>query len=476
MCLPLALESLKHSLSASTLSLWLLSGCAEPVGNQLEQVQQSGELQVVTRNTPSTYYIGQDGAAGFEYDLAQRFAEHLEVELVMRPVSTLDELFTLVEAEEVHLAAAGLTITPERETMLSFAQPYHWIEEHVVYRVNAYLPTRPLDLNKGHLEIVANSSHHQRLSQLSEQYPSLNWIENTELDSIELFELVREEIIDFTIADSNELALHRQFYPELAVAFDLGDPQPLAWAFKQQPDTSLRDAANQFLQQMELSGDLQALLEYHYGHLQRFNYVDNRAFLRHVKRRLPRYQGLFKQEASQDWSWQLLAAVAYQESHWDADARSPTGVRGLMMLTRNTAKDMGVSNRLDPAQSVYGGAKYLRQLLKRFADIPMPDRLWFSLAAYNVGYGHVRDAQGIASSLGQDASRWTHVKDTLPLLRRPTWYQRTRYGYARGNEPVQYVDNIRRYYGVLQWLTEEPGPPPPSSATPLPTLNSDSSL
>ena len=146
------------------------------------------------------------------------------------------------------------------------------------------------------------------------------------------------------------------------------------------------------------------------------------------------------------------------------------------MLTRNTAKDMGVSNRLDPAQSVYGGAKYLRQLLKRFADIPMPDRLWFSLAAYNVGYGHVRDAQGIASSLGQDASRWTHVKDTLPLLRRPTWYQRTRHGYARGNEPVQYVDNIRRYYGVLQWLTEEPGPPPPSSATPLPTLNSDSSL
>jgi len=475
MCLPFVLESLKQALSVSTLSVWLLSGCAEEPNTHLQQIKHDGVLKVVTRNTPSTYYIGRDGPAGFEYDLAQLFAEYLGVELDIQPVRTLDELFTLVDAGEVDLAAAGLTHTTEREAKYDFGPHYHWVSEQIVFRVNAYRPSRISDLNKGHLEVIANSSHSAHLQQLTSKHPSLNWIENNELDSVELLELVREEIIDFTIADSNELALHRQYYPELSVAFKLGEPEPLAWAFKQSEDLSLQESAKAFFQQLELNGDLQALLEYHYGHLQRFNYVDNRAFLRHVKQRLPRYQALFEQAANTPWDWRLLAAISYQESHWNPKARSPTGVRGLMMLTLRTAKDLGIKNRLDPKQSIQGGAQYLQQLAARFEHIPLPDRLWFALASYNVGYGHVLDAQKIAASLGQDPDRWTHVKDTLPLLRRPTWYRKTRYGYARGNEPVLYVDNIRRYYGVLQWLTEEPGPPPPEPIQP-PKLDSASSL
>ena len=154
--------------------------------------------------------------------------------------------------------------------------------------------------------------------------------------------------------------------------------------------------------------------------------------------------------------WRLLAAIGYQESHWNPRARSPTGVRGIMMLTLNTAKHIGVKNRLDAEQSIMGGAKYFKIVLKRIpARIPEPDRTWFALASYNIGWGHVEDARILTERQGADPDRWVDVKERLPLLRQRKYYKQTRYGYARGNEPVQYVDNIRRYYETLQWISDE---------------------
>jgi membrane-bound lytic murein transglycosylase F len=151
----------------------------------------------------------------------------------------------------------------------------------------------------------------------------------------------------------------------------------------------------------------------------------------------------------------LLAAIGYQESHWDPAAISPTGVRGLMMLTRNTASVLGVEDRIDPAQSIPGGAKYLEQLKARLpSSIKEPDRTWFALASYNVGYGHVQDARAITEQMGKEPDLWAHVKDNLPLLAQHSWYSNTRHGYARGWEPVMYVENIRNYYDILVWLTE----------------------
>ena len=148
--------------------------------------------------------------------------------------------------------------------------------------------------------------------------------------------------------------------------------------------------------------------------------------------------------------------MSYQESHWNPRAVSPTGVRGLMMITLTTAKQLGVKNRMDPEQSINGGAKYFQKVFKRIpSEIPEPDRTWFTLAAYNIGWGHVEDARKITLTQGGDADRWVDVKERLPLLRQRKYYKSTRYGYARGDEPVQYVDNIRRYYETLVWMTEE---------------------
>jgi len=209
------------------------------------------------------------------------------------------------------------------------------------------------------------------------------------------------------------------------------------------------------------------LLERHYGHVSDFDYVGTRTYMRHIEQRLPEYRPHFEEAvADKDIDWRLLAAVAYQESHWNPKAVSPTGVRGMMMLTRTTANDLGVDRRTDPRQSIDGGSRYLKYLLDRIPErIQGRDRLWLALAAYNIGYGHMEDARIITQQRGGDPDKWMDVKESLPLLHKRKWYSKTKNGYARGNEAVRYVENIRSYYDILVWMIErnEPKPAPPAT-------------
>ncbi|RRQ21058.1 membrane-bound lytic murein transglycosylase MltF [Thiohalobacter thiocyanaticus] len=303
----------------------------------------------------------------------------------------------------------------------------------------------------------------------------MSWRANRELDSEALLHLVWEQVIDYTIADSNEIAINQRFYPELRTAFAISEPQPLAWAFARGPDTSLYEAAKQFFFELRNSGRLAQIIERYYGHVQDFDYVGTRRYLRHIQLRLPEYTGIFKRAAKKNGlDWRLLAAVGYQESHWRPDARSPTGVRGIMMLTLNTVKYLGLDDRLDPVQSIQGGAEYLRMMIEKIPErIPEPDRTWLALAAYNIGFGHLEDARRLTEANGAEPDRWVDVKEHLPLLTQKKWYQRTRFGYARGHEPVQYVENIRSYYDILVWYTErdqEPVPSPPQWVSDFPAL------
>ena len=183
-----------------------------------------------------------------------------------------------------------------------------------------------------------------------------------------------------------------------------------------------------------------------------FDYVDMRKFKRRIRSRLPKYRSLFEKAGRETGlPWTLLAAQAYQESHWNPGAKSPTGVRGMMMLTRNTARSLGIENRLDAYASIRGGAQYLLRMLKRVPDtVQGKDRLWFALAAYNVGFGHLRDARTLATRQGKNPDLWRDVKAVFPLLMRKKYYKTLRYGYARGTEPVRYVQRIRNYRQVLE--------------------------
>ncbi|HEX7031030.1 MAG TPA: membrane-bound lytic murein transglycosylase MltF [Gammaproteobacteria bacterium] len=445
-------------LAAITLAL-LLSTC-ENEPSLLEQIQQRGELRVVTRNSPSTFYLGADGYAGFEYDLASLFAAKLGVELEMFAADSFSQILPTLGSGAADFAAAGLSITPVRKEDFWFGPPYMEITPQVVYRYGEERPREPADLAGHVIKVVAGSSHAETLQALAEKYEKLEFVAQQEIEAEELLYRVSQREIDYTVADSTDVALNQRYYPEIRVAFDLGEPEPLAWAFRRSDDDSLYRAAVAFLEELRRSGGLEQIVERHYGHTDKFDYVGTRIFMRHIDTRLPAYRETFKEAAELTGAeWQLLAAMGYQESHWDPEAVSPTGVRGIMMLTRATARYIGVENRLDPEKSILGGARYFQMVKDQVPErIPEPDRTWMALAAYNVGFGHLEDARIITERQGGNPDRWIDVRERLPLLTQKKWYKQTKYGYARGHEPVIYVENIRSYYDILVWMTTQDEP------------------
>ena len=443
-------------MTGATLLLVLLNACA-PQKSLLDQVISSGELVALTRNAGTTYYQGPNGPTGLEYDLLARFAKYLNVKLTLITTDDLKNMLGKVSDGDVHVAAAGLTITPYRQQLVRFSSPYQHITQQVVYHQKGIKPRTLTDITDGKLEVVANSSHAERLKELKQTWRNLNWNENSIKGTTDLMSQVAEQSIDYTIVDSNELMNHRRYHPELRVAFNISQPQALAWAFQRSDDESLYKKAELFFNNLKKSGELKRIIKRHTTYVQNYDYAGTNIYLRHVNSRLPRYKDLFETAARKNnLDWPLLAAMAYQESHWRPDAVSPTGVRGIMMLTKVTAKQLGVTSRTDVEESIFGGARYLRELMDRFpSHIKQPDRTWLALAAYNVGYGHVRDAQQITETRGGDPTKWADIKDSLPLLRRKVWYKQTRYGYARGHEPVKYVENIRSYLDILRWQLEQ---------------------
>jgi membrane-bound lytic murein transglycosylase F len=190
-----------------------------------------------------------------------------------------------------------------------------------------------------------------------------------------------------------------------------------------------------------------------FAHLEAMRYGGNKLFAQRIETRLPRYQGLMQSAAVEhDLDWHLIAAMSYQESFWNPEATSPTGVRGLMMLTLQTAKELSVTDRLDPRESIHGGTRYFAQLRNRLpASIAEPDRTWMALAAYNMGMSHLEDARVLTQHKGKNPNVWTDVKQTIPLLEDKRYYPYLRKGYARGNEAVAYVERIRQYHTILTW-------------------------
>lgn len=433
----------------------LLGTCSRQVST-LEQVLRGGELRVVTRNHPSAYYLGASGPQGPEYDLAVQLAAELGVSLYIYAVPTVGDVLAEVESGRAHIAAAGLTRGQTLPPRVMFGPPYQQVKEQLVFRMGNARPRTLREAALGHIEVVAGSAHAETLGQLRNEDPELVWVENPATETEELFNRLAAREIDYTVADSNEFAVSRAFHPEIRVAFDLQRSKSLAWAANVR-DTSLLNRLSAYFASVSADGQLATILDRYYGNIRRFEYVEARDFIQHVNTRLPLYRPWFKESAAAvGIDWRLLAALGYQESQWLPDATSPTGVRGLMMLTDNTARSLGVVNRLDPQESIHGGARYfvmMRNLIP--ARIREPDRTWFALAAYNVGLGHLEDARILTQMHGKNPDAWSDVRRHLPLLTQERWYKRVKHGYARGWEPTRFVENIRSYYDMLQWMAAD---------------------
>lgn len=458
------MQKLKTVFLSNTLLIFLisaailLSACREE-HSALEQVQRNGELLVITRNSPATYFQDENGDTGFEYELMRRFADSLGVRLKIETLDNVDAIYQRLENHEAQnvIAAAGLIATPERSAYIAFTEGYYSVTPQVIYHKNAKQPRKVADLIGKRILVMKGSFQAQLLKNLQKDHPDLIFETSDEVESVDLLRLVDEKQIDITIINSNELAINQVYFANVRYAFDIAPAQEQRWATFGSEDTSLLDAANAFIKKERESGLMEKLAQRYYGHIEQMGYVGAYAFARDLQQRLPNYEKFFKQTAQEhNIDWRLLAAIGYQESHWQPEATSKTGVRGLMMLTNNTAKAMGINNRLDPAQSIQGAARVLDVLRndKALVDIPEPDQTWLVLAAYNVGLGHLKDAQKLTKDAGLNPAKWSDVRKMLPRLSQKEWYSKTRYGYARGGEPVHFVTNIRRYYDILTWVTQ----------------------
>ncbi len=410
------------------------------------------ELVALVHNSPTTRFLGADGKySGIEQDLLDMFAKDIGARLRLVQGKNFSDILPALRRHVAHLAAAGVTATGQRRKDFIFGPAYLSVHTVIAYNNAHQRPRNIRDLIGKHVVVVAGSSGAEQLRLEAAQEPRLKWQEIRDADSMELLDRLASDEVDFVITESNIVELAQNFSSNIGRAFNLGEPQTLAWAMSKDANPLLIERVNSFFTRINANGTLRVLLDRYYGHIERLTQADVANFLERRILVLPEYRPIF-QEAQEltGIDWRLLAALGFQESHWDPLATSPTGVRGLMMLTSETADRMGVSDRLDARQNIIAGARYLRVLMDTLPSrIKNPDRTWLALASYNVGYGHLEDARILTQRHGLNPDSWVDVKKTLPLLTRSDFYVTVKRGFARGGEAVVLTENIRNYFDIL---------------------------
>ena len=445
--------------------LLILAGCDKaPVPPPVPPapiVKKDHVISFVTMNSPNTYYVnGDNESAGLEYDLAKLFVKEVnkdpyfkDSQLKLIVANHIDQVIPAVLHSKADIAAADISVTEARKKQINFTIPYHDVQQQVVYnKTSGNKPPKNLkDLVGLNIVVPTGTSFAERLTKLHALEPGLKWQERDDADSEQLINEVALGDAEYTIADSHLIAILQNYHPNLGVAFAIGEPEKIAWALSKNADPKLLKKANEFFVKIKINGTLRNLIDRYHGNAKRLKPLDIKTFLMNSNKLLPKYVHLFKQ--AQDITgidWRLLAAISYQESHWDTFNTSPTNVRGLMMLTEATADQMGVTDRLDPKQSIPAGAKYIKLQIETVPErVPEPDRTYMALASYNIGYAHVEDARVLAQRLKLNPNSWADVKKTLLMLNNPNYYVNAKYGYCGCGQPIIFVESIRSYHNIL---------------------------
>jgi membrane-bound lytic murein transglycosylase F len=431
-----------------------LAACSRPAAPP----ETTDVLEVGVRNSPTTYFIAPNGEpAGFEHDLLLAFAKSQNWSIKWTEESQPDALFELLETHRINLAAASLTRAVVKDRHLIAGPILFESPVHIVTRTTDKRPRSIADLSGKKLALIIGSGHSPMLMRLKRKYTKLSWAALENVWPEELLAQLKAGTYDAVVINGMDFDPLRNVYPELAVAFDLPDVQKVVWALPRGSSQALRNGLARFVERAQADGTIKRIYERYYGHLRQLDSRDILGILQRRPSRLPELRRHFQEaQTLTGIDWRLLAAIGYQESQWDAFATSPTGVRGLMMLTGETADRMGVTNRLDARQSILGGARYLMMMKDALPSrIPEPDRTWLALAAYNQGQGHMEDARRISQARKGNPDSWADVKEALPYLSRGTYSVAMKYGYARGGEALNFAENIRSYYDILLRLEPE---------------------
>ena len=426
----------------------------------------SGELVVLTVNGPATYFEDAQGLpSGLEYDLATLFAKELKLKPVFVLTDNPAKIDRLLRQGQAHVAAAALARHFDFPGGLAWGPSYHATQHQIVCRPLEPKPKKLEDLSGKRIGVIEESVADYLLA----DPPNLGVpIERLPpgTSTADLLEQVAKEKIDCALVESTRYTLARRYFPTLEVAFNVGKPIDYAWLVSTIDKKKILDAAGPFFERIRKDGTLKRLIDRYYGHALRFSAVDANALLEQIGVALPKLKPHFLEaEMASGVDWRLIAAIGYQESHWDAKATSPTGVRGLMMLTEETADRLQIKDRLDARDSILGGARYFALLKEQLpARIDEPDRTWMALAAYNIGIGHLEDARVLAQRANLNPDKWQDVRQVIAKLAEPDSFQALKHGYARGGEAMQLVDNIRNYYDILARMEPREGAMMPAAA------------
>ncbi len=432
------------------LTILVLNGCSNEA-SKLEKIKTNEVLRVAIIAHPPHYFNNRDEKRGYDFDLVYHYATKIGVKLKIIEATDSKKIVSLLEQNRVDIGITG-SMPDSLIGNTKNAITYNDSEWYLIgNRKNKFLPKSISEIKPNTIILGSNSNANFIIDEMKKIHESIVFKKFKSNDLKKVLAEINNDNSKFGIINSDIYAYYQYLYPETKVIFTLPKKYPSRWLIKDNKELSFMYSINNFFIVLKKNANLKKIREIYFEHLDKFDYIDVSYYLNRINKKLPSYKKYFKKTAKYTvLDPRMVAAVSYQESHWNRKARSPTGVRGMMMLTLDTAERVGVKNRLNAKQSIYGGAKYLEILYKSFSNnIQEIDRLYFTLAAYNIGLGHLKDARSITKAQGGDPNEWNSVKKHLPKLSQKKWYRKTKHGFARGQEPIEFIRRVMLYYDIL---------------------------
>ena len=423
--------------------------------NDLARIQKESLIVFGVRVGPTSYYEVKNKLLGFEYELMKEFSKYIDVDL------------SIVQAENIYKSKKQLFDrdvdilvgfdTKDNDANAKRSYPYHRIDHYIVSNSRyTIIDAKYKNLESYEIHTINSPTITANLDLLKQSYEKLNYKIWDDKNIDELLNKLINNDIRLVVLTSDEFKLFKKYYSNLEIVYKISSNEALSWLLPSDVGKDLENKLTEFFSYIIENNKLNNIYNKYFRD-NTHTFVGTKIFLNDYLNIFPKYEFHFFQASKKfDLDWKLLASIGYQESRWDDKAVSYTGVRGLMMLTNDTAKELGISNRTDPKQSIYGGAKYLKKLLNRLpSNLANDERIWFAVAAYNIGMGHVLDAINLAESDGISVNKWTHLEPYILKLSQSKYYKKTKYGYARGWETAKYIQNIKQYYDILKFLDSQ---------------------
>lgn len=445
----------------------------QPFERDLDAIKKEGKLKVLLAYSSTSYFLYRGKPMGYEYELLQRLADHLQLELEIKISNNLDMLLNNLIEGQADIVAYGLAITEDRKKIAAFTdylyvtkqvlvqkKPVNW-RKMTLDNIKKSIVQDPLELIGDTVSVRENTSYFKRINNLSKEMGGNIIIDTLEgnLSTAEIIQMVADGKIKYTIADKNLASINSSYFPILDTNVPVSFSQRIAWAVR--PNSpQLLEATNSWIKKYRKKSEYNVIYNKYFKNRRSFKNRVKSEFYSVNTNEISQYDKIIKTNAKKiSWDWRLLASLIYQESNFKNEASAWSGAAGLMQLMPGTAEDMGITNRLDPEDNVGAGTKYLKTIYDGFYDIKdSVQRIKFTLAAYNCGYFHVKDAQKLATMNQLDPMVWDGQVDQMILaLTYPQNYnkQEIKYGYVRGQEPFNYVHDIfNRYDHYTRFIDE----------------------